>query len=71
MFLQKAEDFLKRANDLARFAGGAFDFISVCPPYELVSYPELYELLEDSPLLHKVYFLLSYVCWTSYRIYCD
>ena len=31
---------------------GTFDFVSVCPPYELVSYPELYQLLEASPLLH-------------------
>ena len=32
--------------------GGAFDFISVCPPYLLVSYPELFDLLTNSPLLH-------------------
>ena len=31
--------------------GGAFDFVSVCPPYELVDYSELYELLEGSPLV--------------------
>lgn len=49
----KAEDFLRRANQLPRFAGGAFDFISVCPPYLLVSYPELYELLDASPLIHS------------------
>lgn len=30
----------------------AFDFISVCPPYEKVSYEELYDLLEGSPLIH-------------------
>ena len=30
---QRAEDFLGRAKQVARFAGGAFDFISVCPPY--------------------------------------
>lgn len=45
----KAEEYLKRA---ARFPGQAiFDFISVCPPYELVSYPELYDLLESSNLI--------------------
>lgn len=45
----KAEEYLKRA---ARLPGQAtFDFISVCPPYELVSYPELYELLEASNLI--------------------
>lgn len=49
---QKAEDFLRRAKEVARFAGGPFDFISVCPPYLLVSYEELYSLLADSPLLH-------------------
>ncbi|MEW5312951.1 MAG: hypothetical protein WDW38_004548 [Sanguina aurantia] len=49
----KAEDFLRRAIELPRFAGGAFDFISVCPPYLLVSYPELFDLLERSPLVHQ------------------
>ncbi|KAG7675293.1 hypothetical protein Ndes2526B_g08163 [Nannochloris sp. 'desiccata'] len=48
----RAEDFLKRAATVPRFAGGAFDFISVCPPYESVSYTELYDLLEESPLVH-------------------
>ncbi|GAB4824003.1 hypothetical protein N2152v2_011049 [Parachlorella kessleri] len=51
----KAEDFLQKALKLpsGRFAGGAFDFVSVCPPYMLVSYEELYDLLEKSPLLHE------------------
>lgn len=49
----KAEDFLARARTTPRFAGGAFDFISVCPPYLLVSYPELFQLLEGSPLVHE------------------
>jgi 16S rRNA (guanine(966)-N(2))-methyltransferase RsmD len=48
----RAEDFLKRAATMPRFGGGAFDFISVCPPYEAVSYTELYDLLEESPLVH-------------------
>lgn len=48
----KAEDFLRRAAAMPRFAGGPFDYISVCPPYLLVSYPELFELLDASPLLH-------------------
>jgi 16S rRNA G966 N2-methylase RsmD len=48
----KAEEFLRRAAALPRFAGGAFDFISVCPPYLLVPYPELFDLLEESPLVH-------------------
>lgn len=54
--LQRAEDFLKKAlsSKGGRFAGGAFDFISVCPPYMLVDYEELYALLEGSPLIHEV-----------------
>ena len=48
---QRAEEFLKAALRSDRFAGGAFDFISVCPPYELVDYVELYDLLEASPLV--------------------
>jgi 16S rRNA (guanine(966)-N(2))-methyltransferase RsmD len=47
----RAEDFLRRALGNPRFAGGAFDFVSICPPYLLVSYPELFDLFEDSPLL--------------------
>ncbi len=49
----KAETFLEKANATPRFAGGAFDFISMCPPYLLVSYPELFGLLENSPLVHE------------------
>lgn len=49
----KAEEFLAKALQLGRFAGGAFDFISMCPPYLLVSYPQLFSLLEKSPLLHE------------------
>lgn len=49
----KAEDYLKNARNGSRFPGGkAFDFISVCPPYEAVSYDELFELLDGSPLVH-------------------
>lgn len=47
----RAEDFLRRALGSPRFAGGAFDYVSVCPPYLLVSYPELFDLMENSPLL--------------------
>jgi 16S rRNA G966 N2-methylase RsmD len=50
----KAEDFLRRAAQLSRFAGGPFDFMSVCPPYELVDYEEIFDLLEATPLLHEV-----------------
>lgn len=56
--LQRAEDFLRRAAAASAGgrppASGAFDFLSVCPPYELVDYSELYDLLDDSPLLHEV-----------------
>ncbi len=31
--------------------GGGFDFVSCCPPYLLVSYPELMGLLDRSPLI--------------------
>ena len=44
--LQKAEAFLERAVAAPGYGGGPFDFISVCPPYLLVSYPELFQLLE-------------------------
>jgi 16S rRNA (guanine(966)-N(2))-methyltransferase RsmD len=47
----RAEDFLRRAAEMPSYAGYGFDFISVCPPYLLVSYPELYELLKSSPLV--------------------
>ena len=49
--VQKAEQFLKTARLGGGIAGGAFDFISVCPPYLLVDYNELYDLLEVSPLV--------------------
>lgn len=48
----KVEAFLRKAADIPRFAGGPFDFISLCPPYLLVSYPELFSLLHTSPLIH-------------------
>lgn len=50
---EKVEAFLKRAEGAPAFAGGAFDFVSVTPPYLSVSYPEIYDLLERSPLLHE------------------
>jgi len=50
MHITKAETFLQRAVKTPGFAGGAFDFISVCPPYLLVSYPELFGLLEQGGL---------------------
>ncbi len=49
----RAEDFLRRAAANPRAGGGAFDFVSVCPPYDAVSYPELFQLLAAGPLLHE------------------
>lgn len=52
MFAQKAEVYLQQAKNGLQFAGGkAFDYISVCPPYEKASYEQLYDLLHDSPLV--------------------
>lgn len=49
----RAEEYLKQARNGTSFVQGkAFDFISVCPPYEKVSYEELYDLLDGSPLIH-------------------
>lgn len=48
----RVEDFLQRARNAPSFAGGAFDFVSVTPPYMDVSYPQIYDLLDHSPLLH-------------------
>ncbi len=49
----RAEDFLRRAANNPRAGGGAFDFVSVCPPYDAVSYPELFQLLAAGTLLHE------------------
>ena len=51
----KAEEYLRRAANLP---SKPFDFISVCPPYELVSYPEIYELLEGSQLIGETTIVL-------------
>ncbi|KAK9865809.1 hypothetical protein WJX84_002272 [Apatococcus fuscideae] len=50
----RAEDFVRRsgAGNIGRLQQ-SFDFISVCPPYLQVSYPELFDLLEASTLLHE------------------
>jgi 16S rRNA G966 N2-methylase RsmD len=50
----KVETFLKRAAAAPTFAGGAFDIVSVCPPYMTVSYPEVYALLAASPLITEM-----------------
>ncbi|GMH36301.1 hypothetical protein BSKO_04169 [Bryopsis sp. KO-2023] len=47
----RAEDYLKRAAEQPQFSRGPFDYISVCPPYLQVSYPELQDLLEQSGLI--------------------
>ena len=43
--------FLTQHHKSARAVGGAFDFISFCPPYEKVSYPELLLQLDQSALV--------------------
>lgn len=61
----KAEDYLRRhrRDDVSQQVTSntnmrnirkvkAFDFISCCPPYENVSYTELFTLLNDSALIH-------------------
>jgi 16S rRNA (guanine(966)-N(2))-methyltransferase RsmD len=45
------ETFLQRHSKSASGAGGSFNFISFCPPYEKVSYPELLLTLDNSPLV--------------------
>lgn len=47
----RVEDYLKRAAEQPQFSRGPFDYISVCPPYLQVSYPELQSLLEQSGLI--------------------
>ena len=47
----KVETFLERHELSAKAAGGAFDFVSFCPPYYKVSYPDLLAKLDASPLL--------------------
>ena len=53
------EAYLGEAEKGLRLAGGAaFDMISVCPPYEKVSYPDLMATLERSPLVKPGTFLV-------------
>ena len=47
----KVENFLSQHKNSAKAAGGAFDFVSFCPPYYKVSYPELLAQLDQSPLI--------------------
>ena len=42
---------------------------SVCPPYLKVSYEELFNLLEDSPLLHEeTYIVVEYPTKISFSL---
>ena len=47
----RVEDLLRRAQSYPSAFGGSFEYMTVCPPYEKCSYPELFELLENTPLL--------------------
>jgi len=49
----------------ARHVGGAFDFISVTPPYELVVYADLMEQLSRSPLLSETTCMVCWPCQTT------
>jgi 16S rRNA G966 N2-methylase RsmD len=48
----RAEEFLEKTVQFPKYAGGAFDFVSLCPPYQLVSYPQLFRLFDQGQLLH-------------------
>ena len=50
--------FMDQHHKNARGVGGAFDFISFCPPYEKVSYPELLLQLDQSALVKDSTILL-------------
>ncbi len=52
MHTARAEEFLEKTVQFPKYAGGAFDFISLCPPYLLVSYPQLFQLFDQGQLLH-------------------
>ncbi|CAG9462970.1 unnamed protein product [Pedinophyceae sp. YPF-701] len=54
----KAEAVLARAEKAPRSLGGPFDFLSACPPYEKVSWPEMMAALDRTPLLHDRSFCL-------------
>ena len=47
----KVETFLAQHARSAKAVGGAFDFVSFCPPYYRVSYPDLLLQLDASPLI--------------------
>ena len=49
--LAKVETFLELHSRSAKGVGGAFDFVSFCPPYYKVSYPDLLLTLDASPLI--------------------
>jgi len=47
----KVETFLEQHKRSAKAVGGAFDFVSFCPPYYRVSYTDLLTQLDESPLI--------------------
>ena len=47
----KVETFLEQHARSAKAVGGAFDFVSFCPPYYRVSYTDLLTQLDQSPLI--------------------
>jgi 16S rRNA (guanine(966)-N(2))-methyltransferase RsmD len=55
---QKVEAFFDRAEEPGAISGGAFDFISVTPPYEAVTYSSLMTTLATSPIVGKDTFII-------------
>ena len=49
--IQRVEEFLERCKRSNRTVGGTFDYISVTPPYEAVTYSELLRQVEESTLI--------------------
>ena len=63
------ETFLQRHSKNASGVGGAFNFVSFCPPYEKVSYPDLLLTLDASPLLSDdAIVLVEYAIGQRYEI---
>eukprot|EP01025_Chloroclados_australasicus_P001519 TRINITY_DN10391_c3_g1_i1.p1 TRINITY_DN10391_c3_g1~~TRINITY_DN10391_c3_g1_i1.p1 ORF type:complete len:473 (-),score=47.53 TRINITY_DN10391_c3_g1_i1:972-2390(-) len=49
----RVEDFLRRQDQKSlSSANDKFDFVTICPPYLLVSYPELFQLFNTANILH-------------------
>ena len=47
------EQFLDRLIQLPEYRTGPFDFISICPPYQQVSYPDLQQQIENAGIVDE------------------